>query len=282
VHSTRDLEQKLNLPTLGVVPDIQKFKKYHPVNGKGTGYEFIAYDSPKSPVSEAVKNVKTSIFLSLPARSLRTLVICSSGPREGKTFLSVSIASVLASEDKKVLVIDADLRKPRLSRIFGHDNRVPGLTSLLTRDDVKLQKVLHKSKIPGLYYITAGPLPPNPVALLESERMNRLTEKLKTIFDLIIFDSPPIVGFSDARILGANSDGVILVVKQAYLPVDFIKQAKLMVNSGNSKLLGAVLNMADGHSAYYGGKYSKYYRYYDYSHKNGNGNGHRGLPPGQT
>jgi succinoglycan biosynthesis transport protein ExoP len=271
VHSTDDLEKKLGLPALGVVPDVLKLRRQHHLNGKRGGLEFLAYDAPKSPVSEAIKNIKTSIFLSAPARSIRTLVISSSGPREGKTFTSVSIASVLCSEDKKVLIIDADLRRPRLGKVFGHSDKIPGLTTLLTRDDVKLQKVLHKAKVPGLYYITSGPLPPNPVALLESERMDRLTNKLAEIFDLVIFDSPPVVGFSDARILAANSDAAILVVKEAYLPVEFIQQAKTMVmSSGRTKLLGAVLNMANGSSSYYGAKYTRYYRYYDYSEKNGN------------
>jgi polysaccharide biosynthesis transport protein len=278
VHSTDDLEKKLGLATLGVVPDVQKLRRQHHLNGRRSGFEFLAYDAPKSPVSEAVKNIKTSIFLSAPARSIRTLVMSSSGPREGKTFISVSIASVLCSEDKKVLVIDADLRRPRLGKVFGHSDKIPGLTTLLTRDDVKLQQVLHKAKVPGLYYITSGPLPPNPVALLESERMDRLTNRLAEIFDLVIFDSPPIVGFSDARILAANSDAVILVVKEAYLPVKFINQAKTMVQtSGRTKLLGAVLNMASGSSTYYGSKYTRYYRYYDYSEQNGNGNRFRNL-----
>jgi polysaccharide biosynthesis transport protein len=272
VHSTDDLEKKLNLPTLGVVPDVQKLRRQHHLNGKRTGFEFLAYDAPKSPVSEAIKNIKTSIFLSAPARSIRTLVISSSGPREGKTFISVSIASILCSEDKKVLIIDADLRRPRLGKVFGHSDKIPGLTTLLTRDDVKLQKVLRKARVPGLYYIASGPLPPNPVALLESDRMDRLTNRLAEIFDLVIFDSPPVVGFSDARILAANSDAVVLVVKEAYLPVEFIHEAKTMVlSSGRSKLLGAVLNMASGSSTYYGSKYTRYYRYYDYSETNGNG-----------
>jgi polysaccharide biosynthesis transport protein len=271
VHSVDDLEKKLGLPPLGVVPDVQKLRRQHHLNGNRGGFEFLAYSAPKSPVSEAIKNIKTSIFLSAPARSIRTLVMSSAGPREGKTFVSVSIASVLCSEHKKVLVIDADLRRPRLGKIFGHSDKIPGLTTLLTRDDVKLQKVLHKAKVPGLYYITSGPLPPNPGALLESERMDRLTNKLAEIFDLVIIDSPPVVGFSDARILAANSDAVVLVVKEAYLPVEFIRQAKAMVlSSGRTKLLGAVLNMANGHSTYYGAKYAKYQPYYDYSETNDN------------
>lgn len=271
VHSTDDIERKLSLPTLGVVPDVQKLRRQHHLNGKRMGFEFLAHDAPKSPVSEAIKNIKTSIFLSLPARTIRTLVIASSGPREGKTFVSVSIASVLCSQEKKVLIIDTDLRRPRIGKVFGHSDKIPGLTTLLTRDDVKLQKVLHKAKVPGLYYMTSGPLPPNPVALLESERMDRLIDRLTEIFDMVILDTPPLVGFSDTRILAAKADAVILVIKEAYLPVEFIHQAKSMVMaSGKATLLGAVLNMANGSSSYYGAKYTRYYRYYDYSETNGN------------
>jgi capsular exopolysaccharide synthesis family protein len=176
----------------------------------------------------------------------------------------VSLASVLAAPNKRVLLIDADLRKPRVGKIFSQNDNVPGLTTLLTRDDVKLQKALHRSKVPGFYYMTAGPLPPNPAGLLESERMEELTSKLKQVFDLVIFDSPPIVGFSDSRILARNSDAVVLVVKESYIPADVVRQAKLMITSANAPLLGVVLNMAKATSSFYGLRYSRYYKYYDY------------------
>lgn len=271
IHTTEDIEKNLNLPSLGAVPDIQKLRKLHGLNGNSSGYEFLAHNSPKAPVSEAIKNIKTSIFLSVPATSISTLVVSSAVPREGKTFVSVSIASVLCSNSKKVLIVDADLRRPRVGSVFGQPDNIPGLTTFLTQDDAKIQTILHKSKVPGLYYVTAGPLPPNPVALLESERMLEFVNKCSRVFDFVLFDSPPIAGFSDARILSNKVDGVILVVKEGAVPIEVVRQSKAMVTSANGRILGVVLNMANGSSSsYYGGSYGGYgyYGHY-YSSKSG-------------
>jgi len=264
VHSPEDIEKHLGLPSLGAIPDINKFKKLHEVNGKVKTPELLACEAPKSPLAEAVRNVKASIFLSAPAASISTLVVSSAGPREGKTFTAVSIASVIASGNKKVLIVDADLRKPRVGRVFGQKDNSAGLTTLLTKDDVGLHKVVRRSSVPGLYYLSAGPLPPNPAGLLESDRMMGLLPQLKDSFDLVIFDSPPVVGFSDARILAASCDGVILVVKERYLPIGIIRQADAMISSASGRILGVVLNMASRGSSYYGGRYSRYYSYYHY------------------
>jgi polysaccharide biosynthesis transport protein len=271
IHTTEDIEKNLNLPSLGAVPDIQKFRRLHGLNGNSAGYEFLAHTSPKAPVSEAIKNIKTSIFLSVPATSISTLVVSSAVPREGKTFISVSIASVLCSNSKKVLIVDADLRRPRIGQVFGQPDNIPGLTTFLTQDDAKIQTILHKSKVPGLYYVAAGPLPPNPVALLESERMLEFVNKCSRVFDFVLFDSPPIAGFSDARILSNKVDGVILVVKEGAVPIEVVRQSKSMITSANGRILGVVLNMANGSSSsYYGGSYGGYgyYGHY-YSSKSG-------------
>lgn len=262
IHSTEDVEKSLNLPSLGAVPDIDKHRRIHGLNGNTSGYEFIAHNSPKAPVSEAIKNIKTSIFLSVPASSMHTIAISSAVPREGKTFISISIASVLCSSTKKVLLVDADLRRPRVGEVFNQPDNIPGLTTYLTQDNVKFQKILHKSRIPGLYYVCAGPLPPNPVALLESERMRDFIERCSSVFDFVIFDSPPIAGFSDARILASKVDGVIMVVREGTAPVDLVRQTKSMINSANSRILGVVLNMANGRSSLYGTGYGGYYGYY--------------------
>jgi capsular exopolysaccharide synthesis family protein len=232
------------------------------LNGNSSGYEFLAHNAPKAPVSEAIKNIKTSIFLSLPATSIGTLVVSSAVPQEGKTFISVSIASVLCSNSKKVLLVDADLRRPRIGKVFSQPDNIPGLTTYLTQESAKLQSILHKSKVPGLYYVTAGPLPPNPVALLESERMLEFVNKCRRVFDFVIFDSPPVAGFSDARILSNKVDGVIMVVREGNVPLELIRQSKSMITSANGRILGVVLNMANGSSDYYGTGYSGYYRYY--------------------
>lgn len=265
IRSSEDLEKCLNLPTLGVVPNLQKFKKVHDMAGK-KNYEFIVHESPKSPIAEAIRNIKTSILLSSPHGSMGVLAVTSAEPREGKSFLSVSIASVLCSGPRKTLIIDGDLRRPRIGSIFGKKVETPGLTSMLTQNDVKLQSVVHRSGIPGLYYMPSGPLPPNPVSLLESDRMAKLLNRLREIFDYIIIDSPPVIGFSDARILADMADAAILVVKEGLASADLVRQAKYMISTNRCRIIGAVLNMADRRSSFYGGRYSKYYWYYGYGY----------------
>ncbi len=261
VHAGDDVQRKLGLPTLGIVPDVNRLKKLHAIS-PGRSPEFLAYDTPKSPVSEAIKNIKTSIYLSAPGRSSRIIMSAASGPREGKTFISVSLASVLSVPKKRTLLLDADLRRPRVGEIFGQPQDVGGLSTLLTRDDVKLQSVLHRAHVPGLYYMTAGPLPSNPAALLESEKMIRLLHKLRQVFDVIVIDSPPVIGFSDARILAGSVDAVVLVVRENYMPVEVIRRTITLLNTGAGNVLGVVINMARMKSSLYGLNYARYYGQY--------------------
>lgn len=271
VRTTQDVEKGLNLPSLGAVPDVKSLRSRNGAQGDVKAIELVAYDVPKSPVSEAIRNVKTSIFLSIPAASINSLVVSSAMPAEGKTFVVVSIASVISSRQKRVLIVDADLRRPRIAQIFGCRKETAGLTTLLTRNDVSLKKVIRRSRVPGLYFLPSGPLPPNPGGLLESDRMNTLSQRFCDIFDLVVYDSPPVVGFADAQILAARSDGVILVAKEGHVPMDLLRQAKGSMSLTKGKILGVVLNMAysGGYGYGYYGKYgyayrSRYYYYHDY------------------
>lgn len=265
VRSTQDIEKSLSLPNLGMVPDMNKLKSrlsFKQVEDR----EFLAYDSPKSPVSEAIRNIKTSIFLSVPATSINTIVVSSALPAEGKTFLAVSIATAMSSNSKRVLVVDTDLRRPRIAKIFNHHTGGTGLTTLLTGDDTRLAKIIHRSRVPGLYYVPAGPVPPNPAGLLESDRMLHIVGQVREMFDLVVFDSPPVVGFSDTLILASYVDATILVARDGHVPVEVLRDAKNMVTMTKGKILGVVLNMVDGATGRYGRygryKYRSYHKYY--------------------
>ena len=147
--------------------------------------------------------------------------------------------------------------------MFGEHSGPPGLTTLVTRSDVRLAKVIHRSRVPGLYYVCSGPPPPNPVGLLESDRMTQIINQLKEIFDVVVFDSPPILGFSDARILSSHVDGVILVARQGFVPIPALRDAKNLITLSRGSLTGVVINMASGPALSYGGhKYYSYYKYY--------------------
>jgi capsular exopolysaccharide synthesis family protein len=250
------------------VPDLKSLRNLNGSHADVKSVELVAHDAPKSPVSEAIRNVKTSIFLSMPAASITSLVVSSAMPAEGKTFIAISIASVISSQQKRVLIVDADLRRPRIAQVFGCRRDAVGLTTLLTRNDVSLKKVIQRSRVPGLYFLSSGPLPPNPGGLLESDRMRSLSERFCDIFDLVVFDSPPVMGFADAQILAARADGVILVAKEGHVPMEMLRQAKASISLTKGKILGVVLNMAHagGYGYGYYGKYGYRSRYYYYYH----------------
>jgi capsular exopolysaccharide synthesis family protein len=263
LRGAEEIERSLALATLGTVPDVRRVRELASAADKNGRYEFLAHDLPKSLVSEAVKNIKTSLLLSLPAASSHTILVTSALPGEGKTFVAVSIATALSSKTKRVAVVDSDLRRPRMAEVFGEHSGPPGLTTLVTRSDVRLAKVIHRSRVPGLYYVCSGPPPPNPVGLLESDRMTQIINQLKEIFDVVVFDSPPILGFSDARILSSHVDGVILVARQGFVPIPALRDAKNLITLSRGSLTGVVINMASGPALSYGGhKYYSYYKYY--------------------
>lgn len=273
VRTVQDIENKLKLTSLGVVPDYRRMRGPGFDKRSGAPLEFVVHDQPRAPFAESIRNVKTSILLSTPPSDSKTIVFTSSTPREGKTFLSIAIASAIASGDRKVLLIDADMRKPRMGMVFGERSGSPGLSSLLTDGSVKPGNTIRKSRIPGLHYLTAGPTPPNPSLLLEARRMNSLMERVKEFFDVVIIDTPPLLGFSDAQILAQQADGVVIVVRQGEIPIQGLREVKNLVHLTKGNVLGVVLNMATksamsygygyGRTGYYGYDYHEYYSHGD-------------------
>ncbi len=268
IRSPRDIDSELKVRRLGIVPDLTRRPV---VRGEaiitGTDYEFLAHDEPRSSMSDAIKNIQTSIFLSHPSDRVRSMIVSSATPSEGKTLISVSMASILGSgNNKKTLLVDADSRKPRVHRIFGRNTTGAGLSTLLTVDNVKLKDVIHAHRIPRFFYMTSGPIPVDPVSLLKSERMEFLMEYLGKIFDYIVFDSPPLLGFSDAQILCRYTDGMIMVAKQGHVGREELREAlNSVVAIQGGKVLGVVLNKARPRGTRYG--YSGYYYYYSRNYK---------------
>ncbi|MEW6348657.1 MAG: polysaccharide biosynthesis tyrosine autokinase [Thermodesulfobacteriota bacterium] len=260
IRSTDDVTRKIGLWTLGEVPDVNKLRRELSSAVKKGSYEFLPHDSPRSPVSDAIRNLKLAIFLSAPASTISSIAVCSSLPSEGKTFIAVSVATAMATSGKRVLLIDTDLRRRGLTRVFEKRTKSSGLSSVLSSNEVKLESVVKRSHVPGLYYIPAGPVPPNPPGLLESARMARVVRQLKKAFDMVIFDCPPVVGLPDAQIVLAHVDAAVLVARMGYVPFDLVRQARDRLTATKRPILGVVLNMSDKVSPYYR-KY-KYYKYY--------------------
>ena len=195
---------------------------------------------PRSPVSEAYRQLRTNVqFYSLD-RPLHTLLVTSAGPEEGKSTTLANLAVTFAESGREVLVVDCDLRRPSLHRLFDLPNDV-GLTTAI-REERGLADVIVPTNVPHLRLLPCGPLPPNPSELLGSQRMDRIIEALHGFGDVILFDSPPTIAVTDAAILGAKMDGVLLVVSAGKTKRDHAVRAKRLLEKFNAKILGIVLN----------------------------------------
>jgi polysaccharide biosynthesis transport protein len=252
-QTTTSLEQEFNVAKLGMVPDANKLKKFH--NIPKSQFEFLSYEQPVSPLADSLRNIHASIlFATLGKEEIRSVVVSSAAKGEGKTFISVSLATALTCNNsvlsscspRRILVVDCDMRRPSIHHVFRMVINSGGLSTLLTSDRGEAMSVIHKhDSIPGLFYMTAGPQVPDPAALLMSDRFRNVAEELQKEFDFVIFDSPPILGFPDIRILSRYSDGVILVVEEGRLEQAELRTAFATVASApGSRILGLVLNKA--------------------------------------
>lgn len=222
--------------------------------------ELIPYFSPKSSFSESYRSIRTALLLSSADKNLKSLVVSSPSPREGKTTTISNLAVTLAQMDKKVLLVDADLRKPKLHRIFNKKN-LNGLTNFLT-SDIRIKELIKPTEIDNLYLINSGPIPPNPAELLNSDKMSNFIEILKQSFDYLLLDTPPILAVSDALVLSTKVDGMILIVWGEKTSREALIRAKEKLDMANVKTLGAIINNLKirKHDYYY--KLDYYYKYY--------------------
>ena len=217
----------------------------------------ITHSSPKSPISEAYRVLRTNIQYSGIDKALKTIVVTSSGPREGKTTTIINLAVTFAQMGSKVLLVDADLRKPRVHRMMEVSNS-RGLTNIIALHD-DYQNNLLQCEIENLDIITSGAIPPNPSELLNSNSMKQFVEKVREDYDIVFIDSPPICSVTDAAILSTIVDGTMLVVASGRVESDALIRAKELLNKVNANIIGAVLNMV-GKSVQ--GNYYYYYSYY--------------------
>ncbi|MCM3693167.1 CpsD/CapB family tyrosine-protein kinase [Neobacillus niacini] len=197
------------------------------------------FDS-KSPISEQYRTIRTNIQFSSIDNEVSSLMVTSSGPGEGKSTTVANLAVVFAQQGKKVLLIDADMRKPTVHYTFNFTNTV-GLTSVLTKQ-VTLDQAVKGSSENNLFVLTSGPIPPNPAELLSSQAMAQFFEDVKEYFDLIIFDTPPLLAVTDAQILANKCEGTLLVVSSGKTEKDMIVKSKELLDNAQGKLLGVVLN----------------------------------------
>jgi len=226
----------------------------------------VTHLDPKSAVSEAYRSLRTAILFSSAGSAKengsagKVYVITSSSPKEGKSTTIANLAITLGQGGQKTLLIDADLRRPVIHSVFGY-NKEPGITNYLV-GRANVEEITRITPIPNLSVITSGTIPPNPSELLGSPRMREFLEQMREKYDMILFDSPPVMAVTDAQILSQHADGVIVVLAAGQTQIELAKRTKQALLKVDAPIIGYVLNNFDVTKTY--GSYYKYYRYYNY------------------
>ncbi|MCJ7619972.1 MAG: CpsD/CapB family tyrosine-protein kinase [Anaerolineae bacterium] len=214
----------------------------------------VTLTSPRSPVSEAYRTLRTNLEFSSLDQPLRTMVVTSPGPEEGKSTTLANLAVTLAHAEKRVILVDCDLRRPSQHEIFGLSNGV-GLTTMVVDEEAMRDPPLLETGVEGLQLLPSGPLPPNPSELVGSRRMAEIISALSERADIVLFDAPPVIAVTDAAVLASRVDGVLLVIKAGTTKRDHAKRAKALLDKVNAHVVGAVLNNIKMDTSYY-----RYYR----------------------
>jgi succinoglycan biosynthesis transport protein ExoP len=259
VKTPEDVEQLIRLPSFGMIPEMS-YEKRKRLESSSYPVELITFGHPKSMLAEAYRNIRTSILLSFSERAPKKIVISSPNPIEGKTTTVINTAIALSQTGAQVIIIDTDMRKPRIHKIFDEANGV-GLSNFLS-GHAELESIIKKTDIPNLSYIPSGPIPPNPSELIGSNLFKSMMQSLEERFDHIVLDSPPVLGFADSVILSTSVDGVILVVLGGKTPRETLQRAKEALHHVNAKILGVVINRIDIQRGDYGYYYYRYHHYY--------------------
>jgi len=275
VNSVEQLERK-GLTVLGIIPDMHHQQGKHAVGlaskpSKG-GTDFrrrlITYEDPKSPVSESYRSLRTNITYASADKKIKSLLVSSPQPGEGKSTTVANLAIAFAQLQKRTLLIDADLRKPVQHNVFDQP-RGPGLAEYLIGDVDNINSIIRPTKVDTLSIVTAGGLPPNPSELLGSDRMSELVDCLEHEWDFVLFDSPPIVAVTDSSMISSEIDALVMVVKAGQTDRAAVDRALDTISNVKSPLVGVILNGANPETL--AGKYSYYYSYYNYYYDSGEG-----------
>lgn len=271
VKSPEDVERELGISVLGLLPQVgdETVSAYYSAKANPRprhrkreqeltkNRELIIHEHPASAVAEAARAIRTNILFMSPDEPYRRLLVTSAAPQEGKTTVACSIAITMAQAGHRVLLIDCDMRRPRVHRIFDQSNAEGVTTALL--DLSSLDRVVTKTEVANLSILPCGPIPPNPSELLHSDSFGRLLERVGAQFDRVIIDSPPLVPVTDAAILSTRVDGTVVVVRAFRTSKDVAKIAIRSLRDVAGRIVGGVVNAVDAGRKDYG-----YYRYYYY------------------
>ncbi len=216
------------------------FKKEKKAKVSDFKRKLIVKNDPRSPISEQYRTIRTNIQFSTVDNEIRTLMITSSGPGEGKSTTTANLATVFAQQGNRVLLVDADMRKPTVHYTFSITNTF-GLTSVLTKQS-NLSEAATQIDTSNLFVLPCGPIPPNPSELISSRAMDEFIESALNEFDLILFDTPPVLVVTDAQLLANKCDGTVLVTSSGFTEKENALKAKDQLTNSKAKLLGVILN----------------------------------------
>ncbi|MEP6923480.1 MAG: polysaccharide biosynthesis tyrosine autokinase [Pyrinomonadaceae bacterium] len=272
IKTTDDVEKVLRLPALAAIPTIDSVPRRKLLVAGSNGGEDVAQRTnevlitgdARSALAEAYRQLRTSILLSTAGHAPKSLLVTSSVPSEGKTTTAINTAISLAQTGAKVLIIDADMRRPRLHAIFSISNE-HGLSSILASrlSEVEILNIIQQDTATSLYLLPSGAVPPNPAELIGSEQMQQLIQTLENTFTHVVIDSPPIASFTDGVLIATMVDGVLLVVHSGKSSRQIVKRAKQLLTDVGAKIFGVVLNNVNVRSQdnhyYYQSYYNSYY-----------------------
>jgi non-specific protein-tyrosine kinase len=212
----------------------------------------ITISNPRSPIAEAYRTLRTNLEFSNLDKGLRTLLVTSAGAEEGKSTTLANLAVTIAQSGKRVILVDADLRRPTLHQVFGLKNSA-GLSDMVRDDTILANPPTQETSVPNLRVLTSGQLPPNPAEILGSKRMSEIVAALLERADMVLFDAPPVLAVTDAAVLSSKVDGVLLVVSAGKTKRENARKAQAQLEKINAHIIGAVLNntKADAGTQYY-------------------------------
>jgi non-specific protein-tyrosine kinase len=251
IKTPEEARARLDLPVLGMIAKI-------PENSEGSPY---VAENPRAPVAEAFRSLRSNISFSAIDRPIRSLLITSPGPEDGKSTVATNLAVVMAQGGRRVVLMEADMRRPRLHRMMGLPNRL-GLSDLFVRPLRELGDAVQPSRFETLAVLTSGGLPPNPAELLGTERMTQILQAAAQAADIVIIDSPPMGVVTDASVLAPRVDAVLLVVEPGQTPLAAARQAVDQLRRAGANVIGLVFNnVVLKRGGYYNGYYSGHYSY---------------------
>ena len=255
IKSPEDVEDYLEIPLLGVLSNVKIS-----FGGKSAPSELIAHEMPRSVFAEAVRSIRTSVMFSIIDTSRKLIMVTSATQGEGKTFLASNLASTIAQAGKNTLLVDTDLRKPRVNKVFSVEKN-PGLCNYLI-GEIELESIIKSTQVPNLSVVTCGNIPPNPSEIMQSAVMGKFCDTVRERFDIVIFDTPPSMTVTDAIVLSGIVDGVIITIKASSTVKNTIKRCISQIKTNKGEMLGAVVNSVDiSRGGYYYHYYAHYYKY---------------------